>query len=119
MEWMNLIYQPWPKPSPEFVEAQRRTQEALAERINAMYRPIEEAPRDGTEVMVSDRPWMVFAWRAKWDAEQECWLRGCGADWFRVMGEPKFWMPKIPLHDPAPINIYATKNRCIDLTAGA
>lgn len=102
------IYQPWPRPSPEFAAEMRERDRVAQERFDARFRPIEEAPRDGTEIMVSARKAAILqmnAWRTKWCAERERWVCWFGEEqgWVPTAGEPKFWLHEETVRDIPPV----------------
>lgn len=102
------FYRPWPRPTAEFEAKMRDRDRAAKERFEACFRPIGEAPRDGTEIMVSDRKSLIltmFGWRTKWCADREKWVRWFGDEqgWLPVVGEPKFWLHKEPVREVPPV----------------
>jgi hypothetical protein len=120
----NVIdfYQPWPKPCPEFAAQMREAERGHREAFDAQFRPIDEAPRDGTEIMVSDRKSLVltlFGWRTKWCEVSARWVRWFGDEqgWLPTAGEPKFWLHKEAVREVPPVMIRMTPALALDLTA--
>ena len=119
----NVInfYQPWPRPSREFADEMRERDRIARERFDAKFRPIEEAPRDGTEIMVSSRkaPLLLMnAWRTKWCAERERWVCWFGEEqgWVTTSGEPKYWLHEEAVRDIPPLMFRVGPALAFDLT---
>lgn len=121
----NVInfYQPWPRPSREF-EAEMRERDRIArEHFDAKFRPIEEAPRDGTEIMVSSRKsalLLMNAWRTKWCPERERWVCWFGEKqgWVPTSGEPIFWLHDETVRDIPPVMLRIAPANMLNLTCG-
>lgn len=115
------IVQYWPRPSAEFEAEMREAGKRAQDRFDARFRPIAEAPRDGTEIMVSDRKSPIlsmFAWRTKWCPEIERWTCDFGdKGWLPTAGEPVWWLHDEPVRDIPRVMLSVGPRLQWDLTA--